>query len=240
MADALAYATQYSIAALGDASPPPPPPHTHTTPEILVITLIGFGNVNRAFARLVAASTKRLASQPRPLLVRYHAVVARHGYWEATPATFCRDAAAGEAAGDGVDGQSADASAAAMLTPAVVAALADDVEAGRARLDGTTPVPAGCTARPSPSVQDVRDIIARIPQGVRRRCGRLVVGGMPGQPGGYTAAGCLFCFVCSPAFTTRCFDFDEYLLLPSCCSLGHTRENYADGDDSDSADRPPL
>ena len=53
------------------------------------------------------------------------------------------------------------------LTPQDVAALADAVASGKARLDGSTAVPAGCRASGLPSVEDVRGIIARTPAGVR-------------------------------------------------------------------------
>lgn len=111
--------------------------------EVLTVTLVGFGSVNRAFARLVAASEKRLATMAQPLRIRYHAVVARHGAYEA-------------AAGSD------------SLSPAVVAALADKVEKGEARLDGSTgPAPENCTVTVNPSTQQTRDIISRSATGVR-------------------------------------------------------------------------
>ena len=110
--------------------------------EVLTVTLIGFGSVNRAFARLVAASEKQLATMAQPLRIRYHAVVARHGAYEAAV---------------GSD----------SLSPAVVAALADMVEKGEARLDGSTgTAPKDCTVIVNPSTQQTREILSRSVTGV--------------------------------------------------------------------------
>lgn len=105
--------------------------------ETLYLTLVGFGAVNRALARLIAQEAPRLAEE-HGLRVCYHAIIARHGCW--------------------VDPHS-------VLTPATVSTLADAVAEGRARLDGSTDPPAGIVAGKKPSMSDVRAIIAHAPVG---------------------------------------------------------------------------
>ena len=97
-------------------------------PETLTLTLVGFGAVNRALARLIARDEASLAE--KGLVVEYHAVIARHGCWEAT----------------GAQGMSA----------ADIGALADAVAAGSSRLDGTTAPPADVAAKTTPSIEDIR------------------------------------------------------------------------------------
>jgi len=114
-------------------------PHAEPT-EVLTLTLVGFGSVNRALARLVHASEESLSRPPFNLKVRYHAIIARHGSWEALTTS--------------------------ALRPATVARIADEIEAGVAKLDGSTPVAHNCRARPKPSIEEVRGIISRTPAGV--------------------------------------------------------------------------
>ena len=106
--------------------------------EAVSVILVGFGAVNRALARLIAQETERLAQEHR-CCVRYHAVIARHGCWEATQSP---------------------------LLPSSVSAMADEVAQGSARLDGIkTPAPDGVVATATPSVEAIRGIISRIPTG---------------------------------------------------------------------------
>ncbi|KOO53505.1 homoserine dehydrogenase [Chrysochromulina tobinii] len=104
-------------------------------PKTVHITLIGFGSVNRALARLIAQEAARL-EQEHKLRVVYHAVVARHGAWDASESP---------------------------LSAAAVATLADAVAAGCARLDGSTHVPAGVKAVSEPTQAAIRAIIGRMP-----------------------------------------------------------------------------
>lgn len=108
--------------------------------ETLHVTLIGFGAVNRAFARLVAREAPALASEHR-LRIVYHAIVARHGCWESAVG--------------------------APLSAEAVGKLADEVSRGAARLDGATGAPPnGATATPKPSSAAICAIIDRMPLGL--------------------------------------------------------------------------
>ena len=51
-------------------------------PQVLHLTLVGFGAVNRALARLIAKDAPRLAKEHN-MVVMYSAIIARHGAWEA-------------------------------------------------------------------------------------------------------------------------------------------------------------
>jgi homoserine dehydrogenase len=104
-------------------------------PKTVHVTLIGFGSVNRALVRLIAQEAARL-EQEHKLRVVYHAVVARHGAWDASESP---------------------------LSAAAVATLADAVAAGCARLDGSTHVPAGVKAVSEPTQAAIRAIIGRMP-----------------------------------------------------------------------------
>ena len=109
----------------------------HREPETLYLTLIGFGAVNKALARLIHSDADFLLKKHN-LRVVYRAVVARHGAWEAEPG--CE------------------------LTAADVASFADQVASGAAKLDGSTPPPDGVNATPKPSVEAIRAIISRTPR----------------------------------------------------------------------------
>ena len=102
-----------------------------TTVKPIILTLIGFGSVNRALAKLIASKADFL--KRRGYVVKYRAIVARHGSWEAQPG--CE------------------------LDASIAAALVDS----KARLDGSTPPPPGVTEIMTPSVQAIRDIISRTP-----------------------------------------------------------------------------
>ena len=101
-----------------------------SSPQRLVLTLCGFGAVNKALARLIHLEAETLRTQ-HGLVVVYHAIIARHGAWEAQPGH--------------------------ELDTATVAALAD---AGT-RLDGREPPPMAVRASATPSVADIRAMIAR-------------------------------------------------------------------------------
>lgn len=107
--------------------------------EPLTLVLVGFGSVNRALARLVAAEATRLESESG-LIVRYHAIIARHGSWEAASG--------------------------APFDTSLIASLADAVANHSGSVDGTGAGPAppkGTTVVRAPSTQEIRDIIARLP-----------------------------------------------------------------------------
>ena len=107
-------------------------------PTTLSLTLVGFGAVNRALARLIAREYEWFLEE-KGLHVCYHAIVARHGSWEAESEP---------------------------LSAAKVGALADAVAAQEVRLDGTTPPPEGVCAHALPSTEDVLAIIGRTPPGL--------------------------------------------------------------------------
>jgi homoserine dehydrogenase len=104
--------------------------------EPVTLTLIGFGSVNRTLAKMVARESETLASD-YGIVVNYHAVVARHGSWEATDEST-------------------------PLSAEVVGRLAEAVGGGKERLD-TTPPPKGVVVTAKPSVDATRSIIARAP-----------------------------------------------------------------------------
>lgn len=106
------------------------------SPEVLQLTLIGFGAVNKALARLIHANAEMLRAKHN-LVVVYRAIVARHGAWEAQPGY--------------------------ELDAASVAALADAVASGAAKLDGSTSPPQGVAATSKPTVSDIRGMISRTP-----------------------------------------------------------------------------
>ena len=54
-------------------------------PQTLHLVLIGFGAVHKALVRLIAREERRLLEEHN-LVVKYRAIVARHGAWEAAPA----------------------------------------------------------------------------------------------------------------------------------------------------------
>ena len=103
----------------------------------VTLVLVGFGSVNRAFARLVAREAHWLASEHR-LRAVFGAVIARHGAWVADRAP---------------------------MSAAAVGSLADAVAGGSARLDGSTPPPEGVDALATPSVAAIRDVIAQAASG---------------------------------------------------------------------------
>lgn len=113
----------------------------------LRITLIGFGAVNRAFARLLAREEQRLLDEQN-LQVRYHAIIARHGSWEA-------------AVKEG-------------LSASQVGSLADAVASSELRLDGSNDSipphilehPADVIATRTPSEEEIRKIICRTSHGL--------------------------------------------------------------------------
>lgn len=107
--------------------------------ETLTITLIGFGSVNRTFAKLIAREASWLAAKHR-LRVVYHAILARHGAWEAIHTT--------------------------PLSCEAVSRLAEDIDRGHARLDGSRGDPPlmGVTVHKTPSTETVRAIISRHPR----------------------------------------------------------------------------